>query len=314
MKYSVIVPIYNEKESVKALHQEILSTMQKLGEPFEILFVDDGSTDGSYKVMQTLSPLTIIRLRKQFGQTAAFDAGFRHAHGDIFITLDGDLQNPPHEIPKLLAKMAEGFDVVCGWRIHRQDSQAKKILSRGANFLRKFLVNDLIHDSGCSLRVYRRECFDNVQLLGEMHRFIPAILRWRGFTITEAPVEHRLRTYGESKYTWRRVIKGFVDMVAVWFWRKYADRPLHLFGGIGIVLAIAGTLFGATLAVLRALERIALKDSVMPLLAAFMIIVGIQFFITGILADILSRMYYNSRQSYVIRSVESIDHPEENVE
>lgn len=308
MKYSVIVPIHNEKESVQPLHQEIAEAMKPLGEPFEILFVDDGSTDGSYEAMKALSPLTIIRLRKQFGQTAAFDAGFRHAKGDVFITLDGDGQNPPHEIPKLLSKMAEeGYDVVCGWRTNRQDTHSKQFLSRGANFLRKFLVNDLIHDSGCSLRVYRRECFDDVQLLGEMHRFIPAILRWRGFTIAEVPVEHRAREHGASHYTWKRVIKGFVDMIAVWFWRKYANRPLHLFGGIGIILTGAGTLFGILLAVLRAMERISLKDSVMPLFAALMIIAGIQFFITGILADILSRMYYSTKQSYIIKSVESIN-------
>lgn len=307
MKYSVIVPIHNEKESVRPLHEEIVMTMKATGEPFEIVFVDDGSSDGSYEAMKALSPLTIIRFRKQFGQTAAFDAGFRQAKGDVFITLDGDRQNPPHEIPKLLAKMAEGYDVVCGWRTNRQDSSSKQFLSRGANFLRKFLVNDLIHDSGCSLRVYARECFDDVQLLGEMHRFIPAILRWRGFTIAEVPVEHRPREHGESHYTWKRVIKGFVDMVAVWFWRKYANRPLHLFGGVGIILTGSGAFFGIVLAIFRAMERISLKDSVMPLFAALLIIAGIQFFITGILADILSRMYYNSRQSYVIRSIESTE-------
>ncbi|MBI2426758.1 MAG: glycosyltransferase family 2 protein [Candidatus Kerfeldbacteria bacterium] len=304
MDYSVIVPILNERENIRELHRQILETMRGLEKPFEILFVDDGSTDGSFDVMQELAPLTIIRMRKSFGQTAAFDAGIRNAHGEVLITLDGDLQNPPSEIPKLLHELEKGFDAVCGWRKNRQDPPVKKFISEGAKFLRKFLVSDGVHDAGCSLRVYRRECFHNMQLLGEMHRFIPAILRWNGFRITEISVEHHPRLHGTSKYNYKRIPKGFLDMITVWFWRKYATRPLHLFGGLGLLLLGSGFLLGIALGILRAYERISLGQSNLPLFTALLILVGTQFLITGILSDILIRMYYKSdRSDYSIQSI-----------
>lgn len=159
--------------------------------------------------------------RKNFGQSAAFDAGFKRATGDIVITMDGDLQNDPADIPLLLAKLDEGYDVVSGWRVKRQDSLSKKIFSRGANMLRTILIHDNIHDSGCSLKAFRRECFEDFDLFGEMHRFIPALLEIKGFRVAEVPVSHHPRVHGVTKYNWKRSVKGFVDMLAVWFWRKY---------------------------------------------------------------------------------------------
>lgn len=304
MDYSVIVPIFNERESLLELHRQIVGAMSAIGGSYEILFVDDGSTDGGSEVMHTLAPLKVIRLRKRYGQTSAFDAGIRHSTGKTIVTLDGDLQNPPSEIPKLLEELQKGYDVVCGWRKNRKDPAPKKFISLGAKFLRRFLVNDGVRDSGCSLRAYRRECFDGIQLLGEMHRFIPAILRWNGFSITEIPVEHRPRKYGETKYNYKRMLKAFLDMIAVWFWRKYATRPLHLFGGAGLFLLGSGFLLGVALVVLRALERISLGQSNLPLFTALLILVGTQFLITGILSDILVRMYYKSdRSNYSIRSI-----------
>ena len=227
---SAVVPVYNEEKNVARLHQELKEALAEIGGFFEIIFVNDGSTDNTLEELKKLKPVKIINFRKNFGQTAAMDAGIKEARGEIVITMDGDGQNDPRDIPLLLEKINEGYDVVSGWRWQRKDKPMKRFLSRGANFLRKFLVSDNIHDSGCSLKAYRKECFDKVDLYGEMHRFIPAILRWRGFKIGEVKVSHRPRSAGETKYDWKRIPKGFLDMTSVWFWRKYSDRPLHLFG------------------------------------------------------------------------------------
>ncbi|USN53973.1 MAG: glycosyltransferase [Candidatus Nomurabacteria bacterium] len=302
--FSVVVPVYNEVEAVASLHAEILQIMQTMQKPFEIIFVDDGSRDGTFEKLQSLHPITIIRLRKNFGQTAALDAGFKHAQGEIIFTLDGDGQNDPADIPGLYAKIEEGYDVVSGWRKNRKDTFSKRFLSRGANFLRGFLVADKIKDSGCTLKAYRRECFEDLDLFGEIHRFIPAILAWKGFRIGEIVVNHRARTTGRTKYNWRRVIKGFVDMVSVWFWRKYSSRPLHLFGGLGILAGAAGLVLGLYLAIARLMGIISLQNSIWPLISVFLILAGIQLFISGLLGDIAIKTYYNGkRQIYTIRSI-----------
>ncbi|MFC1598175.1 glycosyltransferase family 2 protein [Patescibacteria group bacterium] len=309
MKYSIIVPVYNEEENVASLHAEITATMQRLNEPFEIIFADDGSSDSTVKQLQTLSPVTIIELRKNFGQTAAMDAGIKHATGEFIITMDGDGQNPPTEIPKLIEKMQEGdYDIVSGWRRKRNDPFFKKFISRGAHTLRSIFVKDHIHDSGCSLKLYRRTCFENVDLFGEMHRFIPAVLSWSGYTISEVEVEHRSRKHGETKYSWKRIVKGFIDMLAVWFWRKYAHRPLHLFGSIGLLLISIGGVLFLYLGVIKFFMHISIADSNIPLLAVLLMILGVQFFISGLLADIAIRQYYsNGRRPYSIRKVTEID-------
>jgi len=304
-KYSAIVPIYNEEDSLVSLHNNIKKALTSLSEPYEIIFINDGSTDKSLEHMKSLSPLKIVNFRKNFGQTAALDAGIKAAQGEVIIALDGDGQNPPAEIPKLLAKMNAGnYDVVSGWRFNRKDSLSKKIASRGADFLRGFLVKDNIHDSGCTLKAYKKECFDGIDLYGEMHRFIPAILRWQGFRIGEVKVEHKERQTGKSKYGWKRIIKGFIDMWSVWFWRKYAARPLHLFGGLGVAVGSLGVALGLYLAVARILGYISLRDSIWPLMTVFLVIVGLQLFISGILADIAVKTYYkDGRRSYNIKEV-----------
>ncbi|MFH1509278.1 MAG: glycosyltransferase family 2 protein [bacterium] len=303
-KYSVIVPVFNEAENVEELHARILQTMDKLAESYEVIFVDDGSTDDSVKRLSKLMPVKIVVMRKNFGQTAALDAGFKAAQGEIYITMDGDLQNPPEEIPKLLAKMDEGFDIVSGWRHNRKDSFMKNFLSRGANVLRKFLINDGIQDSGCSLKTYRSECFDHLTLFGEMHRFIPAVLKLDGYKIGEVKVEHHSRKAGVTKYNWKRVVKGFLDMISVWFWRKYASRPLHLFGGIGILFTLSGSILGLYLFIARIMKYISLQDSILPLLAVFLVVLGVQFLIFGIIADINIKTYYsNGKTNYSIKEV-----------
>lgn len=302
---SVVVPLYNEEGNVRELHRKIHEAVQKIGRSFEIIFVDDGSRDGTLEAARGLAPLRLVVFRKNFGQTAAFDAGFKEAKGEIIITLDGDLQNDPADIPLLLDKMAEGYDVVSGWRYKRQDPWSKKIPSRIANLLRKFLIHDNIHDSGCSLKAYKRECFRDVDLFGEMHRFIPAILQLEGYKVGEVKVSHHPRIHGVTKYNWKRGFKGFVDMISIWFWRKYSNRPLHLFGASGVVLSFLGMAILFWMAVEKFYFGASLSERLWPLVGIFFTLVGLQLFISGLLADIMVRNYYQirGRMNYNIREV-----------
>ncbi len=279
--------------------------MTQLAKPYEIIFVDDGSTDGTAELLQTLSPITVITLRKNFGQTAALDAGIKQAQGELLITLDGDLQNPPEEIPKLLTYLeTHNLDVVSGWRKHRRDSIAKRFTSRGAHWLRTFFLNDGIHDSGCTLKVYRKTCFVDVDLHGESHRFIPAILRLNGFSVGEVEVNHQPRTAGITKYGAERIFRGFIDMLGLWFWRNYAYRPLHLFGGAGLVMVSAGSALLLVLAVMRIGWAYPLSTSIWPLVAVLSILGGLQLFISGLLAEVLAKSYYTQdRRPYTVKSV-----------
>ncbi|KKQ40241.1 MAG: Glycosyl transferase GT2 family [Candidatus Moranbacteria bacterium GW2011_GWC2_37_73] len=290
---SVVVPLYNEEGNVRELHKRILDACEKLGKPFEIIFIDDGSKDETIKNAQGLTPLTLIKFRKNFGQTAAFDAGIKQAQGEIVITMDGDLQNDPADIGLLLSKMEEGFDVVSGWRFKRKDSLSKKIFSRTANLLRKILIQDTIHDSGCSLKA------------GEMHRFMPALLELQGYKIGEVKVNHYPRVHGVTKYNWKRGMKGFVDMISIWFWRKYSNRPLHLFGGTGIVVSFLGTLVLVWMVVEKIFFGASLSEKIWPLVGIFLVLVGIQLFVFGLLADIMLKNYYKGqkRMNYNIKEI-----------
>lgn len=302
--YSVVIPIYNEAGNIAELHHRLVQVMSRLEGAFEIIFVDDGSRDKSAQLLKTLKPATIITLRKNFGQTAALDAGFKQAKGDLIITLDGDLQNPPEEIPKLITYLEKNnLDMVSGWRQQRQDNWLKRVVSLGANALRGLFIQDGIHDSGCTLKVYRRVCIENLDLFGEIHRFIPGLLRWQGFTIGEMVVKHEARRNGISKYGSGRILRGLVDMIGVWFWRKYSSRPLHLFGGSGLVLTAAGIVMLAVLAVARYAWDYSLSTSIWPLMAVLFILVGIQLFITGLLAEILIKNFYQGRTPYSIKSI-----------
>ncbi len=222
---SIIVPVYNEEKNVRELHKEILEVCQKLNIEFEIIFIDDGSNDNTLNELKKLNPVKIISFTKNFGQTAAFDAGFKAAKGDIIISMDGDLQNDPNDIPRFLEELNKGYDVVVGWRYLRKDNLSKCFISFGARILRRILLNDKFHDAGCSLRVYRKKTIENFDLHSEMHRFIAPILAGRGFKIAEIKTNHRPRKSGKTKYTWSRIIKGFIDMINVWFWKKYRKMP-----------------------------------------------------------------------------------------
>lgn len=282
--FSVIVPVYNEEDNIVSLYREIKVALEKLGKTYEIIFIDDGSTDRTYARLERLKPLTIIKLRTNSGQSAALDAGIKQARGKIIFTLDGDGQNDPADFGRLYSQLNQGFDVVCGWRYKRRDPFFKRFISYGARILRSFLVDDRVHDAGCTLRVYRRECFTDLDLYGELHRMIPAMLRWRGFKIGELKVNHRPRLHGRSKYNLTRAVKGFLDMVYIWFWRKYAQRPLHFFGGLGLFFSFLGTAILIVMAYLKIFYHYHLSDKIWPLVGFFLIMIGIQLLATGLLA------------------------------
>ncbi len=318
---SIVVPLYNEEENVRELHRRIVEALEKLplvpafapavsqeGKrvvPYEIIFIDDGSTDNTVKNCEGLSPLKLVLFRKNFGQTAAFDAGIKNSSGEVIVTMDGDLQNDPNDIKLLLEEMKKGYDVVSGWRFRRKDSLSKKIFSHGANFLRKIFIQDKIHDSGCSLKAYKKECFEDIDLFGEMHRFIPAILEMHGYKVGEVKVNHKPRLYGKTKYNWKRAIKGFVDMISIWFWRKYANRPLHLFGGSGIGFSFIGASVLIWMAVEKIFFHAELSEKIWPLMGVFLVMIGFQLFIFGLLADIMIKNYYKNhrRMNYSIREI-----------
>ena len=308
---SVVVPVFNEEGNVRELHKEILEVCKKENYKFEIIFVDDGSKDKTPEICKELKPLKYIRMRKNFGQTAAMDAGIKLAQYDYIVTMDGDRQNDPADIPKLVNYLEENdLDIVSGWRKNRKDTVMKKFTSRVANFLRGIIVKDNIHDSGCSLKIYKKECFDHINLYVEMHRFIPALLRIKGFEVGEVVVNHRPRTAGVTKYNWKRTIKGFVDMISLWFWSKYAVRPLHILGAGGMVSIFLGVVCAIWSIVLFALGYKMSNNIMPPLLTVFFIIVGLLMFIFGLMSDMMSKTYYGSGidKSYSIK--ETIENKE----
>jgi glycosyltransferase involved in cell wall biosynthesis len=303
---SVIVPLLNEEGSIAQLHAEIVAACRALGRPFEIILVNDGSTDKTAQILSTLSPAKVITLRRNFGQTAALDAGIKAAQGDYVVPMDGDGQNDPADIGKLIMKLeSEHLDVVSGWRKDRKDTSAKRWSSLAAAFVRRLLIKDGIHDSGCTLKVYKRECFKHTTLFGEIHRFIPAILRIKGFTLGEVEVNHRPRTAGASKYHWSRGIKGGLDMLAIWFWHKYANRPLHFFGAGGILLMVLSFLSGTLAVYLRVFYNEDLSDTALTMLSMLGFFTGLLLLAFGLISDMLCKIYFGSTNdpSYDIKEV-----------
>ncbi len=306
---SVVVPVFNEEGNIANLHKEIVDVCNANGYTYEIIFVDDGSVDRTVEVCRSLHPLKLIRLRRNFGQTAAMDAGIKAAQYDYIVTMDGDGQNDPADIPQMIEYLEQNnLDVVSGWRKNRKDKLMKRFTSRGANLLRGIIVHDGIHDSGCSLKVYKRECFKGVNLYGEQHRFIPAILKIKGFLIGEVVVNHRPRTSGYTKYNWKRTIKGFVDMISVWFWNKFSTRPLHLLGGIGMIFEVLGGIC-ALWSIALFLSGAKMSNNIFPpLLTIFFVIIGLIMIIFGLMSEILIKTYYGAHVDtpYSIKSVEDI--------
>jgi glycosyltransferase involved in cell wall biosynthesis len=305
MRFSLVIPAYNEEESIVPLYRAIVRAMHRMMGEWELIFIDDGSTDSTFEEMRKLherdARVKVIRFRRNFGQTAAWAAGFKHACGELVVALDADLQNDPADIPAMVEKLErEGYDVISGWRRDRKDPLLKSLVSRFGNWLRRRVTGERIHDQGCSLKVYRRECLKNLELYGEMHRYITALLTWKGFRVGEMVVRHHPRRYGKTKYTMRKTIKGLLDLLVVKFWMQYSARPIHFFGTIGIILAGLGFLLGGTLGILWLLRIIALQNRTSPLLAALLVIIGLQFITTGVLADIVAKNYYEHKPAYNI--------------
>ena len=310
VELSVVIPAYNEEGSVGPLYEELHEVLSASGRSYEIVFVDDGSTDATFERLRALHErdpaVRVVKFRSNFGQSAAMKAGFDHAGGEVVVTMDADLQNDPHDIPRLLEKIeVDDLDVVCGWRYNRHDPLSKKVFSKFANALRKTLTHEAIHDSGCTLRAYRRECIKDLELYGELHRYIPAMLLWKGYHVGELQTNHRDRSFGQSKYNWARLVKGFLDLLVITFWQRYSVRPMHVFGGAGLVMSGVGLALALYLGFSRLFLGTGLTDRPLFLVALVLLVVGVQFVALGILADILLKVYHgqNGRKPYLVERV-----------
>jgi len=307
---SVVIPLYNEEENIELLHNGLIAALNKLSLVTEVIYIDDGSKDRTFELLKKLhaqdSRVWVVRFRRNFGQTAAFSAGFDLAHGDVVITMDGDLQNDPNDICLLLAKMEEGYDVVSGWRIKRQDKLiTRKLPSRLANILISKVTGVKLHDYGCSLKAYRGEVVKNINLYGEMHRFIPALASWMGVQVAEVPVNHFPRRYGRSKYGLGRTIRVLLDLITVKFLLDYATRPLQIFGLWGMFSFGAGMALGLYLSILRLFFDQPLANRPALLLAVLLVVLGVQLIIMGLLGEMQVRTYHEAQNKpiYMVRQV-----------
>lgn len=307
---SIIVPVYDEKDTLLLLHQKLLSALRSLQRTYEILYVDDGSSDGSSEILEGIAnseaSVRLISLARNFGQTAALSAGFDHARGDMIIPLDADLQNDPDDIAAILAKLAEGYDVVSCWRIDRQDPLlTRRLPSRAANRLISWITGVRLHDYGCTLKGYRRSKLQHVRLYGEMHRFIPIFAAWAGARVAEIPVRHHRRRYGKSKYGMQRTIKVLLDLITIKFLDAFSTKPMYLFGSSGLLAFVAGTALAGWTLYDKFLFGIKAHRNPLLLLAIFFFIVGVQFILIGLVAELIIRTYHESQNkpTYLVRAI-----------
>jgi glycosyltransferase involved in cell wall biosynthesis len=309
VQLSLIIPVYNEAENLPDLYREITDSCTALARPYEIIFIDDGSSDGSFSVLKKIrtndSHVRIIQLRRNFGQTPAMAAGFDHARGEIIITLDADLQNDPNDFGTLIDKLEEGNDIVSGWRKKRHDTFSRRIPSRIANWLISTFTGVRLHDYGCTLKAFRSDVIKNIQLYGELHRFIPAIASHMGTRLAEVVVNHRPRIRGKSKYTIWRFPKVILDLLTVKFLLTYSTRPLQIFGVFGFICGFLGGLIGLYLSFERLVLLHSIANRPLLLLSILLIVIAIQFFTLGLLAEIMVRAYHESSQKkiYFIREI-----------
>jgi dolichol-phosphate mannosyltransferase len=288
---SVVVPVHNEERSVALLYDELRSALEPLGTDWEAVFVDDGSTDGTFAALTRLHAGTdnvrVVRLRRNFGKAAALGAGFDQARGDTVVTIDGDLQDDPFEIPRLLAKLDEGFDLVSGWKAHRRDPLSRRILSRIFNWVTSRFSGVRLHDMNCGLKAYRAEVVRGLRIYGELHRFVPVLAHYRGYRIAELPVNHRPREHGRSRYGPERYLRGFLDLLTVSFIGRYRHRPLHLFGGLGLALGAIGLGILVYLTILK-LGGHAIGGRPLLTLGVLLVVVGLQFFSLGLISEMIT--------------------------
>jgi len=314
VKLSIVIPIYNEKDNIVLLYEELRGVLDLMDSDHEILFVDDGSSDTSLDIIRTIqqndTSVICVSFRKNFGQTAAMSAGFDFATGDVIVTMDGDLQNDPHDIPHMIRKIEEGYDVVTGWRHDRKDAfMSRKLPSIIANKIISWTTKVSLHDYGCTLKAFRREVIKSIKLYGEMHRFIPAIASGMGISFTEIKVNHRPRKYGTSKYGISRTIRVILDLITVKFLLSYATRPIQVFGLLGFASGTVGFLIALVMTIQRQFFGIPLADRPLLFLAILLIFVGIQFISLGLIAELQARTYHESQQKpvYYVREVIGAD-------
>ncbi len=305
---SVVIPIYNEALSVPELLSRLREALKRLPYPFEIIAVDDGSSDGSADLLreeaQKDPALKVIRFRRNFGQTAALAAGIEAAAGQVIVSMDSDLENDPADIGRLLAKLDEGYDVVSGWRQGRWKGSlfTRKLPSQAANWLISYLTGVYLHDYGCTLKAYRADVIKGVNLYGEMHRFIPAYAAWQGGRVAEVPVSYAPRKHGKSNYGLGRTVRVLLDLVVLVFMHRYVNRPMHFFGGWGLISFAIGVLAGLAAVIFKLLQLRDFVATPLPVFSALFIIIGVQLILFGVIAEMLMRTYYESqgRRPYVV--------------
>ena len=307
---TLVIPVYNEESNLEPLHKEIVAVFSVTSFSYEIIAVDDGSFDGCFQTLieiQKNDPhLRIIRFRRNFGQTAALAAGFRHARGKVIVPLDADGQNDPADIPRLLKKLDQGYDIVSGWRKDRKDNKVTRTFpSRVANWLIGRITGVRLHDYGCTLKAYRADSIRHIRLYGEMHRFIPALARWGGERVAEEVVNHRPRLRGKTKYGLNRILKVLLDLVTVKFLASYSTKPIYIFGGLGVVCMIGSVLTGATVLIMKYTFHFSMNRNPLLIVSTMLMTTAIQFVLMGLLAEILVRTYHESqdRPTYVIEKI-----------
>jgi glycosyltransferase involved in cell wall biosynthesis len=311
---SIVVPIYNEEESINALYVKITEALLGSGIEYELILVDDGSSDHSYMLLKSIaiddSRLKVIRFRRNFGQTAAMAAGFDAASGRVVVPMDGDLQNDPTDIPRLLAKIDEGYDVVSGWRKDRKDTFInRKLPSMIANGLISKFTGVHLHDYGCTLKAYRKEVLEGINLYGEMHRFVPALASQVGAKVTELPVKHHPRLYGTSKYGISRTVRVVLDLMTVKFLLSYSTKPIQLFGKWGVYTLFAGLISGSATIYMKLFENMSMNRNPLWILTIFLFFMGIQFIVLGLLGELNARTYYEAQGKpiYVVKERLNLD-------
>jgi len=304
---SVVIPVYNEGENLNSLYSQLKSVLENLGKAYEIILVDDGSTDDSFLIMERLHGedhnVKVIQLRRNFGKAVALSAGFTWVQGKIIITMDADLQDDAREIPNFIKKLNEGYDLVSGWRFKRRDPVSRTFPSRLFNSLTATLTGVKVHDFNCGFKAYRKEVIESLDLYGELHRYIPALAHWKGFNVGEIKVEHHPRAHGKSKYGVERLFRGLTDLFTVMFLTKYMKKPLHLFGAVGVFLLLIGFIINAYLAILKFVLRQGIGGRPLLLLGVLLMLIGFQIISTGLIGEIIVSTRHKDEKGYVVRKV-----------
>ena len=312
MKVSVIIPIYNERENIDALYMQLHPVLNALDGSHEVVFVNDGSTDGSDTVLDALAALDrtvkVVHLRRNYGQTAAMMAAIRYSSGEIIVPMDGDLQNDPNDIPRLIEKLEQGYDVVSGWRVDRKEGMDRRLPSRIANWMISKVSGVKLHDYGCTLKAYRRRFLENVRLYGEMHRFVPVYAAWEGGNVTELPVAHHPRLHGKSKYGIGRAPRVLLDLLVIRFLARSLDRPIQFFGRAGLYSFAVAMLAGGYALYLKIVDGVSFILTPLPALVVMLALIGLMFVMIGLLAEIQSRVYFESQHKlpFTVRTTRNL--------